>query len=253
MKVQAKLNDVTANNLANVNTVGYKKDTGVVHSFPEMLLYRMGDTNKKDNPSHLPPRVGYLGTGALLEEVMPSFNVAGILQETGNPLDAAIIGNGYFVVEGGPGGEERYTRQGSFKLAGDGMLVTNDGYPVLGEGGAIYLTGSNIEINVAGEIFADGVPVDTLQVVRFVDENGNDSQAGLEKVGNTLFRHPDPQGAVPANGFLLRQGFLEGSNVNSVGEMVTMIQVMRAYEANQKAIQAHDQTLEKAVNEVGRS
>jgi flagellar basal-body rod protein FlgG len=253
MQVQAKLNDVTANNLANVNTAGFKKDTGVVRSFPEMLLHWLGDASKMDNPSHLPPMVGYLSTGALLEEVIPSVHVPGILQETENPLDVAIIGNAYFVVGAGPGGEERFTRQGNFKLAGDGMLVTNDGHPVLGENGAIYITGTNIEINKTGQIFADGLPVDTLRAVRFVDENGNDSRAGLEKAGNTLFRHPNPQAVVPANGFQLVQGFLEGSNVSPVEEMVAMIQVMRAYEANQKAVQAHDQTLEKAVNEVGRS
>lgn len=250
MKVQSKLNDITANNMANAQTVGYKKDIGVMTSFPDMLLHRMEETDKKENPSHLPPRVGYLSTGVIVEETIPIINKPGHLQETNSPLDVAIIGQGFFVVNTGPDGQAeglRYTKQGNFKLNQEQMLVTVDGQPVQGQNGNIYLAGTNIKIDESGQIFVDDQYVDTLQLVNFAETEG------LRKEGATLFLHQNQEAVMPVADPQVKQGFLEGSNVDPVYEMVNMIQVMRAYEANQKAVQAHDQTLDKAVNEVGRS
>ncbi|MDW7674563.1 MAG: flagellar hook-basal body protein [Bacillota bacterium] len=249
MKVQSKLNDITANNLANSQTVGFKKDTGVMTNFPEMLLYNMGDNNKMANPSHLPRQVGNLSTGVVLNDSIASIRVPGTFQETNNPLDVAIEGDGFFVVDFTPVGQElaeRYTKQGNFKLNQEGMLVTVDGYAVQGEQGNIYIDGTNIEISHQGEIFVDGNLVDRLRLVTF------NAEEGLEKTGHTMFMHTNPAAVVPANNIVVRQGFVEGSNVNPVAEMVRMIEVMRAYEANQKGVQSHDETLAKAVNEVGK-
>ncbi|MDI6791172.1 MAG: flagellar hook-basal body protein, partial [Thermodesulfobacteriota bacterium] len=175
----------------------------------------------------------------------------GEVKQTGNPLDAALNGPGFFKIDTPDG--IRYTRAGNFALNGDNVLVTAQGYPVMGQGGPITLDGTTIEINEVGGISmdqaGDGImaEADSLAVVNF------DDPSVMEKVGNSLYRLKDPQAnEIPADGTQVRQGYLEQSNVNVMEEMVQMIQVQRNYEAYQKIIQLFDEIDSRAINDVGK-
>lgn len=237
-------NDLAANNLANVNTAGYKKDLPTFRTFPEVLIERLNDPDAGTsfNSAAQPPIIGQLGTGVALERVY-TVHQPGSLRETDNPLDLAIDGDGYFVIQTPQG--ERYTRNGAFHLDSSRQLVTLDGHPVLGEMGPVVIQRENFAINEDGQVVVDGTIVDRLRLVMPADPSL------MEKQGNNLFAVQQNQN-LPGATARIRAGFLEMSNVNPVEEMVNIITVMRAYEANQKVIQAHDNLLDKAVNEVGR-
>lgn len=204
--------EVLANNMANARTTGFKRDR---------VLFR-----------------GVLPEGVLRVSTDHS---QGPLFRTGNPFDLAIQGRGFFVVETPEG--IRYTRDGHFSLDEEGTLVTADGYPVLGEGGTLKLEGT-VSFGEDGTVKVGDVVVGRLRIEDFED------LGVLRKVGGGLFA-ADVEGR-PAEDFRIRQGFLEGANVSLVAEMVRMIANYRAYEAEQKALLAQDETLKKAVNEVGR-
>lgn len=239
---QAKL-DVTSNNIASAGAAGFKKDVTVVNSFPEMLIYR--SRQPMFLGASVERQLGAMGTGAVISRSIPDMT-RGMPRNTGNPLDVAIAGEGFLVVNTAVG--ERYTRNGNLNLDSEGRLVTTDGDPVLGESGEILLEDAKrIEIGKDGTVYGDGEAVDRLRVVRFA----NPSE--LTRYATTLFAASDGSGPVeeleePS----ILPGSLEASNVNPVSEMVNMISVMRAYEASQKLLQAQDQTLEKAVLEIAR-
>jgi flagellar basal-body rod protein FlgG len=245
MLTQSTLTDVVSNNLANVNTAGFKKDLAVAKEFREMLIYRINDHEGPKIPPHVGSEmvpIGYLGTGAMIDNIY-TVQSQGIVRNTGNPLDVGIMGKGYFTVEtqNGP----RYTRNGSFSLNANRELITNTGERVLGDGGAIRLTGSKITVDEAGAVYSDGVFVDRFRMATFSDENV------LEKEGNSYFK-TSRDGMETQDQVTVQQGFLEGANVNTVSEMVNLINVYRTYEANQKIVQAQDETLGKAVNDIAR-
>jgi len=269
MMAQAARNDVTANNLANVNTTGFKKDNIAYRSFPEQLLHRINDPNDQgviaavsqlsgDNTAAdalramlagTPPVIGSLNTGAVVDEVR-TWQENGTFQSTGHKFDLALAGEGMFVIETPAG--ERYTRNGAFTLNPAGVLVNGEGHPVLAENGPIVLdpaaeTEDMLEISETGEIFVNGEYLDRLRVVTFAD------YTQLRKQGDSLFNLGESE-LVPEDLLQpeIRVGFLEKSNVNPIQEMVSLIEASRAYEANQKVAQAYDSTLDKAVNEVGR-
>lgn len=248
MLAESIRSDVASNNLANVNTTGYKKDTTIMASFPEMLMMRVNDQRKGEVQA---PIIGTLGTGALVDEVITS-HTQGQLKESSSPFDLAIAGEGYFAVEKSPG-EELYTRNGSFTIDGEGYLVTNQGYYVLGQAGRIMIEGADsagdFTVDSNGNIAVKGETVDTLQLVSFGDPAQPAVRPQLTKVGESLFTAAG-QGT-PAEGKVM-QKYLETSNVNAITEMVDLITIMRSYEANQKAVQAHDKTLEQVINDVGR-
>jgi flagellar basal-body rod protein FlgG len=223
--------DLTANNLANVATAGFKRDR---ISFRELLLTAYNGEIKQ----------------AKTESIYTDFG-PGEVKRTGNPLDAALNGPGFFKIETPDG--ILYTRAGNFALNGDNVLVTAQGYPVMGQGGPITLDGTTIEINEVGGISmdqaGDGVmaEADSLAVVNF------DDPSVLEKLGNSLYRLKDPRASeIPADGTQVRQGYLEQSNVNVMEEMVQMIQVQRNYESYQKIIQLLDEIDSRAINDVGK-
>lgn len=228
-------NDTIANNLANANTVGYKKDIAISQDFPSMLIQRINDGPQA-------PTIGRLGTGATVSEVA-TIHTPGMMRTTGNSLDVAIEGKGYFTVET-PNGL-RYTRNGTFTRSSQGELVNADGFRVLGENGPILIEDGKVTIAEDGRVQIDGNDIDRMRVVSFVDEKR------LIKEGSSLMIAPNNLETEPATG-LLRQGMLEMSNINIVSEMVNMISGYRAYEVNAKVVQAHDQLLDKAVNDVGR-
>ncbi|MCX7781852.1 MAG: flagellar basal-body rod protein FlgF [Negativicutes bacterium] len=235
MVAEALRNDTIANNLANANTGGYKKDIAVSKDFAAALIRRINDGADE-------PVIGMLGRGAVIDEVAV-IHTAGIIRPTGNALDAAIEGKGYFAVET-PNGL-RYTRSGSFSRNAQGELTTGDGYRVMGENGPLRINNGQVHFAEDGAVQVDGIEIGRLQLTEFADEKL------LAKEGSSLFRATGDAAGVPASG-RIRQGMLEMSNVNVVAEMVNMIAGYRAYEINAKAVEAHDQLLDKAVNEVGR-
>ncbi|MEW5866194.1 MAG: flagellar basal-body rod protein FlgF [Bacillota bacterium] len=233
--------DVIAQNLANVDTPGYKKDVALMGSFAHEMAMRVEDRGARCLGSAVP--IGLLGSGAFARGV--GFDPReGPMIETGGTFDLAIQGDGYFVVATPDG--EAYTRNGAFTLNAKGELTTADGMLVLGEGGAITVpSGTRVDVWGNGAVVVDGKPCGRLRIVCF------EEPSGLRKVGGGLFA-ADAGTAKPAASAAVRQGFLEMSNVNAVTEMVRMIAGMRAYEACQKVIWFLDQTLDKAVNDVGR-
>ncbi len=243
MNVQAKRLEVISNDLANTTTTGYKKDVAVVASFQDVLMSRLNDT-QNGTPNN--GTIGKITYGAKIDEIYTDFTQGSIIS-TGEMVDVAIQGNGFFVVQT-PNGEA-YTRDGNFSINQYGELVTKEGYPVMGLEGAITLgeeflsTGGQVLINSQGEITLDEGYIDTLEVVSFEDNKS------LTKMNDNLYSGTGAR--LPFEGSLV-QGYLETANVNPVTAMVDMITVSRAYETNQKMIQVQDSLLGKAVNELGR-
>lgn len=259
--------DTIANNLANMDLVGYKRDTAVFKSFPELLLRRAND----DGVVWFPlgsydrmPVIGTVGTGVEVNEVFTEFE-QGPLRSTENPFDFALEGRGWFAVETPDG--VRYTRNGSFLLDKDSYLVTKDGYYVLGENGRIRIKANNISVNEQGEIVVNlDLQPDPRRLVSYAENDWKAPQVidrlliadfrqprALVKQGNSLWKPTDE--ALPVfitRDAKVRQGFLEMSNVNPVREMTRMIEVQRTYEANQRTLQSHDAALGKLINETAR-
>lgn len=276
MMTQQRRHDTVTNNISNLNTPGYKQVTSVGRSFPEMLLHLTGVEGDK------PRRIGAVNTGVFAEESL-SVHIQGDLYATGRMSDFAILsdvqvpgvrfdGSGkavdedgnviyqpqaFFTVQDADGGI-RYTRNGAFLVNDEGYLVTNDGSFVLGT--------DNNPIQ-----FPPGMSLDRLTLtddLRFVDGDGADTGAQLlvtvvenpnrlvrEGYGKFRLNDDDADLARPAgaeDGIAVRQGHLERSNVDAAQAMVDLMSALRAYESNQRVIQFYDQSLNKAVNEVGK-
>jgi len=245
MLANTKQMDVISNNLANASTNAFKQDTVVLESFPSVLTKRINDTMSGLNPSG---NVGQMELSSDVGEVFTYYNQGG-LQKTDNKLDFAIQNSksAFFTVQvTDANGQSKnyYTRDGAFCLNKDGQLSTMDGNLVMGQNGPITLKSGDFAINADGTIVQDGTAVDKLLITEFKDTKQ------LRKFGSNLVDKISGTQEQPFTG-TVTQGFLEQSNVNIVKEMVSMISVMRAYEANQKVLQAQDSTLDKAVNEIG--
>lgn len=259
--------DTIANNLANVDQTGYKKDLTLFKAFPDMLIRRINDDGLGITPAgsyDTMPIVGMLGTGVEVNEVYTQFD-QGSLQRTENNFDLALEGRGFFTVMTERG--ERYTRNGALTINQDGILVTHNGNPVLGENGIIRVQQNNFIINERGEVLVNGaLSLDARDVVSMANNAWEDAIVidrlkladfenvrELKKEGDSLYRETEFSGPpLPPENIKVVQGFLEKSNVSAVREMVDMIEVQRAYEANQKTIHTHDQTLGKLINEIIR-
>ncbi len=244
LAVQKKM-DIISNNMANVSTNGYKKDILVLESFPSLLTKIIKDYN--GTPASM-RNIGTMELGNDVGEVFTNYT-QGQLAKTENGLDMAIrdSNNAFFTVSvTDADGTERelYTRDGSFTRGRDNSLLTKDGHAVMGENGLIMLESGDFSVGKDGTIIQNDQVVDRLQIREFTDT------AVLRKFGNNLVQAEENAGRRNFSG-IIQQGFTELSNVNIVREMVDMITVMRSYEANQKALQAMDGTLEKAVNVVG--
>jgi len=223
--------------MANVNTVGFKEDqvfqipsmsSGSEDISPDML---------KDMPIN---NVSILPVGTFTNFVQ------GSLKETGNALDVALGGDGFFCVQTSRGNE--YTRKGDFVLNSSGTLVTQQGYPVLGKGGnEIQISGRQVVVDSKGAIIVDGVESDSLKIVDFPNKRG------LVKSGDSFYSSIDSTNlGVPAENATVQQGFVEGSNVDSLKMMTEMINVIRGYESYQKVLQSINETNSKTVNELGK-
>ncbi|MCR2806768.1 flagellar hook-basal body protein [Paenibacillus soyae] len=275
MTAQQRRHDTVTNNISNINTPGYKQTNAITRSFPEMLLKMTGVEGAQNTT------VGRWTSGVFAEESL-SIHLQGDLMQTNQSSDFALVSNievdgltfdasGKSVSEDGEvvfqpqafftvqdaNGEVRYTRGGKFTVNGEGFLLTSDGSNVLGTNGA------PIQLPV-------GVGLDSLKLTddqRFVDANGVEigSQLLITRVenpnelireGNGNFRFADGEGEAraiePGERIEVRQGYVERSNVDSAQAAVDLMSALRAYEANQKVIQFYDESLQKAVNEVGR-
>jgi flagellar basal-body rod protein FlgF len=218
--IQGRRFDIISNNLANVSTTGFKKET--------------------------------LTFDRTLQEYVTTDLGQGDLRPTGNPLDIALEGDGFFRIKTPRG--IRYTRDGNFCLNADGVLVTENGDPVLGENGTIVIGRGDIAIDTQGRIKVkvdaqdeDEKVVDTLSVVIFVRPER------LQKEGlSYCVYNGDQREILKTEKVLVKQGHLEESNVMAVEEMTKMIETLRTYESYQKIIQTFDETSYKAINEVGR-
>lgn len=245
MTAQQTQLDVISHNLANVSTTGYKRNNAVFEDLIYQNLRQVGSQTTEEN--QLPTGL-HLGLGVRTVATARNFT-QGSLQQTGGSLDVAINGNGFFEVTM-PDGTIGYTRDGSFQLDSQGRIVTSNGLPVA--------SGITVPANAKSiSISEDGIVSITVQGSTTPQQLGTLAMAsfintpGLEPIGQNLFKESaasgQPQQGTPGtNGLgVMRQGFVEASNVNVVEELVTMIQTQRAYEMNSKAIQTSDQMLAK--------
>lgn len=188
--------------------------------------------------------IGTMNSGLRLDRIQTNFN-GGSFEETGNQLDFAIEGKGFFQVQTPRG--MMFTRDGNFTLNNNGEIVTSEGHFLIGQFGSIMLDSNDFQLGSNGEIIVDNEVVDQINLVDI--NNVHD----LRKYGQNLYYMDESKEAEPIafEGKVI-QGFLEGSNINSIDEMVNMINILRLYESNQKVIQSYDEILHKAVNEIGR-
>ncbi len=244
---QERVLEILANNLANVNTAGFKGDN-VTFKLLEPEPFKnykdpLPPANYKQNMEDMMPfhgnDIAYVGVAGIHRDLNQ-----GPAMETKNPLNVMLDGDGYFTVQTEEG--ERFSRNGEFKLSPEGILMTQSGHPLLGEKGTIVLRGGAFEINHLGEIYQDGQFKDRLLIQNFQDTSA------LERTGSNYYFY----GGVPEEKTLIknpnvRQGFLEGSNVNAIKNITAMIIAHRSYEAYQKAISNYDQMMERSSNQLG--
>ena len=241
--------EMIANNLANVGTAGYRKEVMDVESFSAVIEKQMKQVGNIELPGK--PAGGFLQVSGgmdmkgMLYTSSRTSNAQGSLKMTGNQFDMALDdnGKGFFTIQGKDG--ISFSRNGSFRLGTDGFLVTADGSKVLGQKGPIKLQGTEFQVTNEGVVKVGEKEIDRLLITEFTD------QSALQKHGDNKFKANG--GFRVSTDFRVKQGYLEMSNVNAVKEMVDMMKTMRAFEANQKILQAEDQALKKSVNEVGKT
>ncbi len=245
MEAQQTQLDIISNNLANVSTTGFKRAHAVFEDLMYQNLRQVGSSSSEQ--SQLPTGL-QIGLGVRTVATSRSF-AQGNVQQSSNPMDVAIQGNGFFQITM-PDGTLNYTRDGSFQIDAQGRLVTATGNPVA-NGVTVPANATSVSISANGTVTAmipgnvTPQPIGTITLANFVNP------AGLDPRGQNLYAESaasgQPQAGTPAaNGMgSLMQGYVETSNVNVVQELVTMIQTQRAYEMNSKAIQTSDQMLQK--------
>lgn len=226
--------DLLSNNLANVNTTGFKAD---------LPVFRMDEADAPALPTVSP---GRLSPYAPPMEARTDFG-AGPIARTGNALDVALAGKGFFEVQTPEG--PKFTRKGNFAINDQGVLSTSEGWPVMGQGGEIAIDGGRVQIDEEGEVFVDGEPVGTLRIVDFAEPYP------LVKNGDTLFKPHDGVEGLPVEPGTTKvvQGYVESSNVDAIRTMTEIIETMRVFEAYQRIIRTADEATAKTVSEVGRS
>lgn len=243
--------DVLSNNLANVDTVGYKKEGATSQSFDAVFVDKIKDGSESP---YIDRRIGSANPGVKIGEGYTDFSQGGF-EITDNTYDFALGGDGFFTVEFTNKNDETtvmYTRDGNFQLTEDGYLVTTDGDYVMGEDAngntqRIHLNSNeDITVDEQGVIYQNDRQAGKLRITKFEDNNY------LRHYGESYY--VPVEGARPsvADDCQVYQGFLESSNVQIVSEMVDMIAISRQYEANQKIIQTMDSSLQIAANQLGK-
>ena len=235
MKALSDALEITANNIANLNTVGFKGD----RSFNTLLRDEIKD-------SGVPSEIGRTINRSIRTDLSINYSDGDMLS-TGRNLDVAIRGDGFLTINT-PNGE-RYTRNGNMHLDTNSMLRTAEGNPVLGVSGRpIVLPGiGEVHISDSGGVYQDGEEVDRLRIVTFQD------RSQLEKEGDSLFVSKNGAAPTISTGAVVRSGYLEGANVNAVRSMVEMIGIMRHFEAIQRSV-SHEQNdmNNKVIERLGR-
>jgi len=216
--------DIVSNNIANANTVGFKKERA---SFKEFLVSRISGAQDSDDGRAMSDLSG-----------MKTDFGAGTHLKTGNPLDVALDGKGFLSIEGG-----RYTRKGNLRVARDGFLVTQEGLKVHGSKGPIKIAAGQADIAPSGEVRVNGKPVDTLKIVDFAN------QGELKELEGGYYTANLP--SIKSNA-IVAPGHLEASNVDVVKEMVQMITTLREFETYQKAIQMFDEAAARVNNDMAK-
>jgi flagellar basal-body rod protein FlgG len=221
--------EIIANNLSNVRTTGYKKDASFVRELQR--------AERKTAPARTEWQT------PLTDETYVDF-APGIFDKTDNPLDLAVEGDGFFTLRD-QDGATYLTRAGAFEVDSDGMMVFPGGLLLLSEGAAIEVGNGEVSVGLTGEVEVDGLRAG--RIVPMTVDNLND----LVKVGRSLFQVPEGVELRAANAPVIRQGYLETANVDIVREMVDMMIAFRIFEANSKAIQSQDGSLDHLFNRVG--
>lgn len=227
MIIQTKKNDIVSNNLANVNTIGFKKD----YTFFDAYEKKLQQVNN------------------LSIHTVKDFS-QGEFEETNNPLDFALSGEGFFTIE--RGNENIYTRNGHFEMDGNGYLVDGEGNYVMGQQGKILLSGdyenvSNIFVSGEGEVYVDERLVGKLMISDFADNTE------VERLSGSVFRvnNPDDVRVLDSEAVIM-QGRIEQSNVNPISEMINLIELQRSFESSQKTIRILDETLNRAATQISK-
>lgn len=240
--------DTIANNLANVNTAGFKRTLLQVQSQPERDIYRF-QTDPAKNPHGVATqqRIGALGTGAQIYDTPANFE-QGAIAATGNDLDVALSGPGFFAVRAG-NGTVRYTRDGAFLRDQNGFLTAQNGDRVLGRNATpiVLPPGGKVQIARDGALSVDGQAYDRVGVVEFANP------AALRPEGANRFADTGAAGVRAARNTSALQGSLEKSNADVVRSMVDLIANERWFDANEKSIQTQDEAVARATSVVGRT
>jgi flagellar basal-body rod protein FlgF len=231
--------DTIANNMVNIATTGYKRTIPVVHAFSE-ALHTAGAAGAHAMPlqspfissSTLPPIVG---------NVVDASN--GPVKQTGQPFDVAITGNGFFELATPDG--PAYSRAGNFHLDASGRLLSEAGFAVQGVGGDIVLNGSIATIDRSGQVTQDGESVGQIKVVQFPDSKA------MIKTANGLLEPANPAAVPTDTTSSLQVGYLEGSNVAPMREMISVMETVRHFESSQKLFQSYDDMLGTAIQKLG--
>ena len=241
---------VIANNLANVNTTGFKRDRANFETLAYQLITQPGAPSSSENRYATGLN---LGTGVAIQDTA-RIDTQGTLNATGNTLDMAIQGDGYFQVLM-PDGRTAFTRAGNFNLSAEGTIVTSDGMPIqpqlqMPANTTAITVGADGTVSATVEGQSEPTEVGKIETARFVNA------AGLQSIGGNLLVETASSGAaqVGAPGTegrgMVKSGMLEASNVNVVEELVDMIETQRAYEVNSKMIQATDEMLRNATQQL---
>lgn len=245
MNNEQKRLDIISNNIANAATTGYKQESVTSQAFDQMLAIKIRD----GSDAYINRPIGRMSLGVKLGEVYSNFE-QGSIRNTGNTFDIALSGKGFFTVrveDKNGNSSMKYTRDGNFSMDAQGFIIDADGNHLQGRDGDLQVPpdAKDIAISKAGVVTADGVTVGYIDVVDF------ENYDYLEKFGDTMYNAIE--GAAFKNtSATVEQGYLEQSNVNVVSEMVNMITITRAYEANQRVMKTVDGLLDKAANNVGR-
>ncbi|MCL2169717.1 MAG: flagellar hook-basal body protein [Defluviitaleaceae bacterium] len=248
MGIQQKRLDATSNNLANADTAAFRRDVVVTQAFSDVLALRVRDYEMRGFGVVGNMNLGPMSLGATINTVHRDFTM-GQLTPTGTPFGLALDNQGFFMINHvSMAGTETlmFTRDGSFTLNVDGYLVTMGGFLVLDEDGeAINIPNGEVTIHPNGQIEIEGSMIATLGLANF------ESLADMRPFGHNLYTAIPEAIPTAFNGNVL-QGVRESSNVNVVQEMVNMITISRAYEANARMISIQDETLQQAVNNIAR-
>lgn len=245
MRNEQKRLDVISNNVANASTTGYKTQNTTSRPFDDMLAIKVRDRSENYDRDEM---IGKVTLGVKIGEEYTDY-AQGSLRQTGNTYDLALDGDGFFtvrVVDNAGKSHIRYTRAGNFTIREDGAVTDADGNHLQSDAGDLVVpTDMTIKIDASGAVFANGDLIDQLVIRDFEDYDF------LRKYADTMYE-PVKGATEKAATALVRQGYLEQSNVNVINQMVSLITITRAYEANQKVIQTIDGTLDQSVNNIGR-